>query len=81
MSEPQPWGSEIEVGLARYGSDARPEYNPAALVGDVQAVLIAAGIPIDLTTSRLNVAVHAAADLLRALGVRPATAPVRRLPS
>jgi hypothetical protein len=48
-------------------------YNPRALVGDVVALLTRAGVAVPLPGSAT--AVLAAADLLRALGVRPATAP------
>ena len=72
-----PLGSEIEVGLARHAADTRPEYSPSALVLDVQAALAAAGVTINPAPSQLHVASLAAADLLRALGVKPATVPIR----
>ena len=72
-----PLGSEIEVGIARHAADTRPEYSPSALVLDVQNALAAAGVAVDPGPSQLHVASLAAADLLRALGVRPASVPIR----
>ena len=59
--------------------DTRPAYSPNALVWDVIDVLARVGIRPELSPSQLHVARLAAADLLRALGVRPATAPERKV--
>lgn len=59
-------------------TDTRPEYSPASVVLDVRAALERAGLAIDPAPSQLHVASLAAADLLRALGVRPVSAPERR---
>lgn len=48
-----------------------PMYAPTALVFEVMDVLSRVGIKVDAMPSRLHVAELAAADLLRALGVRP----------
>ena len=75
--EPAPLGSEIEAGIRRAESgDFRPEFSPAALVFEVQDVLKRCGVQVSPDTN-LNVAIIAAADLLRAMGVRPVTAPRR----
>jgi len=57
--------------------DRRPEYSPASLILDVRQLLHRAGVEVDPGPSELHVASLAAADLLRALGVRPANAPQR----
>lgn len=77
--EPQflePLGSEIETGLAPSQSDRQPEYNPELLVRDATEILRQAGIEVDLA-GRGQTATIAAADLLQAMGVRPASAPRR----
>jgi hypothetical protein len=48
------------------------------LVHEVMRLLAGSGIPTDLTDGQLYTATIAAGDLLRALGVRPASAPERR---
>lgn len=53
--------------------DGRPELNPAALVADVIELLRGRGLDVNTTIS--PTALFAASDLLRSLGVRPATAP------
>lgn len=59
-------------------ADTRPEYSPTALVFEIMDVLAAAGIKANTGPASVHVASMAAADLLRALGVKPATAPQRR---
>lgn len=56
--------------------DPRPGYSPAGLVLAVVRILAQAGIEVNPGPSALNVAGIAAADLLRALGVAPQTAPL-----
>lgn len=74
-----PLGSEIEAGLAaRHAADPRPAFAPAALVFEVMDVLSRIGVKVNPTPGQLHVASLAAADLLRALGVFPQTAPERR---
>lgn len=53
-----------------------PEFNPAALVFEVQDVLRRVGVQTRPDMS-MNLAMTAAADLLRAMGVRPVSAPHR----
>lgn len=69
-------GAEIELGIDPNAVDRRPEYNPAVLLERVVEVLQLVGIRPNLE-HRQQVAVTAAADLLRALGVKPASAPRR----
>jgi hypothetical protein len=57
--------------------DARPEYSPVSLVLDICAALNRAGIPIEPGANVMYTASIAAADVLRALGVRPTNAPDR----
>lgn len=73
-TEPQPGGGWIS-GPSTDAPTPRPEYNPNALVLDVAELLRAKGIDtvLDPVTAQA-----AAADLLRAFGVTPATAPRRR---
>lgn len=71
---PQPGGGWISGAM----QDPRPEYSPHAAVFQLIDVLAAAGIVIRPTAPMIHVAALAAGDLLRALGVRPATAPERR---
>jgi hypothetical protein len=52
-----------------------PEFAPTALVFEVLDVLARVGIVVQPTPGMTHVAGLAAADLLRALGVRPATVP------
>lgn len=58
--------------------DRRSGYSPAALVLDVQRLLRQRGLQVEVDQGMTFVAGIAAADLLRALGVRPETAPQRR---
>lgn len=58
--------------------DTRPEYSPAALILDVLELLADQDIIPVAQPNMMLVASHAAADLLRALGVRPANAPLGR---
>jgi hypothetical protein len=60
------------------GGEAPPQFASAALVFEVIDVLARVGIVLQPTPGMTHVAGLAAADLLRALGVRPATAPERR---
>lgn len=57
--------------------DRRPEYSPASVVLDVCAVLRRAGIGIEPGPNVMYTASIAAADLLRALGIKPTSAPER----
>lgn len=66
--------TDIPEGPAR---DTRPAYNPSVLLLRVQAILGADGIEVVLDAYNSPVAVIACADLLRALGVRPESAPWR----
>jgi hypothetical protein len=73
--QPQPDdGLWISGPMAR---DDRPEYSPASVVLDIRAALGRAGIDVDAAPNQLHTASIAAADLLRALGVKPTTAPRR----
>lgn len=55
--------------------DTREEYSPRSLVLDVRRTLARAGIGTEPDENQLYVATIAAADLLRALGVRPTGLP------
>jgi hypothetical protein len=68
------WPADIPVKVEP--ADTRPEYNPAVLLENAVEALARVGIRVDLEHRR-QVAVTAAADLLRALGVKPASAPRR----
>lgn len=57
--------------------DNRPEYSPASVVLDIRAALARAGVRTEPSPNQLYTASIAAADLLRALGVRPTSAPER----
>jgi hypothetical protein len=54
-----------------------PEFNPSVLVLDVQRLLAERGITVVVDLGNANTATIAPADLLRALGVAPASAPTR----
>jgi hypothetical protein len=54
-----------------------PQYSPAGLVLAVTRILAQVGIDIDPAPNQMHVASLAAADLLRALGVRPVNAPMK----
>lgn len=54
-----------------------PEYNPSLLVLRVQEVLARDGIAVVVDGLNAQTSVTAAADLLRALRVAPATTPQR----
>jgi len=58
-------------------TDSQPQYSPAGLVLAVTRVLAQVGIDIDPAPNQMHVASLAAADLLRALGVRPVHAPMK----
>lgn len=51
-------------------------FNPAVLIIEVQELLRRRGVPLDPTPGMLYTASIAAADLLRALGVKPESAPI-----
>lgn len=53
----------------------RPQYNPSVLVLDVQRVLAQKGIRVIVDSDNAFPAQVAAADLLRALHVEPASSP------
>ena len=55
-----------------------PEFSLEFLVHEIRRILADSGIPTDISDSQLYVAKIAAADLLRALGIRPVNAPERR---
>lgn len=74
---PQPGGGWISGAASPAGPDNRPAFNPAFLVHEVERILREHRVPIEVSASRRNVAEIAAGDLLRALGVRPASAPER----
>jgi hypothetical protein len=74
--EPLPGGGWISGASISAPRPPRSEYNPASLVFEVQDVLARAGVPCNRSDT-LHTAVIAAADLLRALGVDPVTAPQR----
>lgn len=57
--------------------DTRQGFAPASVVIEVQRLLREAGITTDPTPNMLHTASIAAADLLRAMGVRPEVAPMR----
>jgi hypothetical protein len=57
--------------------DNRPQYNPSILVLDVQRLLGVKGIQVVIDQHNVVTATTAAADLLNALHVMPATSPVR----
>lgn len=72
--DPGPFFNPLDDGLhgpGGPGRDNRPTYNPDALVNDVVALLGTIGIAARVASP--YVAGLAAADLLRALGVRPVT--------
>jgi len=54
-----------------------PAYNPSLLVLEVVEILGRNGITVIVDLGNSNTAIHAAADLLRAVGVRPESAPWR----
>jgi hypothetical protein len=76
--EPQSGGGLVsDPASGAMGADTRPEFNPAFLVHEVERLLREHRVPVDLDPARRPVAEIAAADLLRALGVAPASAPGR----
>jgi CBS domain-containing protein len=56
-------------------ADTRPTFSPEFLVHEVARILREHRVEVDMTPGRRPVAVIAAADLLRALGVHPVSAP------
>jgi hypothetical protein len=83
-SDPRlPLVAPLGAGNSNPGRDTRPTYPAAQLVADVQALLATAGIQPNANVSA-HVAGMAAADLLRALGVRPVSVtavPPKRSPA
>lgn len=75
-----PLGYEIEAGTARHAADRRPEFSPHFLAAEVIRLLREHDVTVDPASGEMATASIAAADLLRALGVRPANAPERRRP-
>jgi hypothetical protein len=67
-------GGSLFASLDDDAQDSRPSYNPQAFVADVVAMLRAIGIRTNPNAS-VHTAAIAAADLLRALGVRPSNVP------
>ena len=75
MSGPCTDGPDVEINAP----EPRAAFNPAYLVHEVRRLLAAHDIPTeDLTDTQLYAATIVAGDLLRALGVNPASAPERR---
>lgn len=71
-----PLGSEIEAGVARHAVDRRPEFSAEFMTAEVVRVLREHGVAVDPAQNQMYTAAVAAAQMLRALGVR-ATAPER----
>jgi len=65
----------IDSGSGGGYLDTRAGYAPAAVIVELQRALRAAGIEVNPNPNMLHTASIAAADLLRALGVRPESAP------
>lgn len=76
MSGPMIGGPHADTPLDPTAADRRPQYNPDVLLLDVARILEGVGIEVDLG-GRHPVATVAAADLLSAMGVKPASAPTR----
>ena len=72
-AEPQPGGGWISGACthAPRPSASLPRFNPSAVVLAVQRILGEQGITAIVDFGNADVAVNAAADLLRALGVAP----------
>ena len=60
------------------GADRRPEFSVTFFAVEVVRLLREHGVEIDLGPDRRSVIEIAAADLLRAYGIRPASAPWRQ---
>ena len=71
------WNSGPMISGSPPAKDARPEYSPASLILDVRAALERAGIEAVPVPGQAHQLTTAAANLLRALGVRPTKAPER----
>lgn len=74
---PASGGGWISGPMIDPAEDARPEFSPHAAVFQLIDVLAAAGIVVRPNAPMIHTAALAAGDLLRALGVRPASAPNR----
>jgi len=75
---PRPPADGSDIANAGWNSSPAPTgYNPVLLVMEVQRLLRGRGFVIDLTDGMEHVAGLAAGDLLRALGIRPQSAPER----
>lgn len=68
------------MSAPRGPDDHRPAFSPAATVIGVKRLLADQGIMVDPDPNMMHTASIAAGDLLRALGVRPEVAPMRRQP-
>ena len=71
MTEPT-----VSTGRPRRSAQL-PRYSPTTLVMDVQRLLRESGIATLIDLGNANTAIYAAADLLRALGVAPASVPLQ----
>jgi hypothetical protein len=78
--EPHPVGGGgwISGACTTTGVAPAPEFSVSFLVHEVRRLLAESGIPTNLTDGQLHTATIAAGDLLRAVGVKPASAPERR---
>lgn len=65
------------MSAPRSPDDTRPGFAPASVIVAVQRLLAERGVQVDPDPGMMHVASIAAADLLRALGVRPEVAPMR----
>lgn len=77
MSDEGSYSVWIDSGSGGGYEDTRQGFSPAAIVFQVEQLLAASGVVVSPSPNQLYVASIAAADLLRALGVRPVIAPMR----
>jgi hypothetical protein len=76
--QPQPGGSWLSgSAIGPMGADTRPEFGVAFFAVECARLLAEHDIAVDTDPGRQHVIEIAAADLLRAFGVRPASAPWR----
>lgn len=68
----------VDTGSGPGYEDMRPAFDPMMLVVAVQRLLRERGIAVEVGDAQIYVSMIAAADLLRALGVRPEQAPMER---
>jgi hypothetical protein len=75
---PQPGGGWISgPATSPPPVDNRPEFNPSFLVHEILRVLREHRLDVDPNPGQIRVAELSAGDFLRAIGVRPASAPMR----